>query len=391
MSKTGHIGGRMGKSMKSFSKLFGLVAFLAAIGLGSPAMAQLSDFEDDPGASTQTDALIDQGTALANRTIQGRTQGAIKTGFYGNFFGGAEAVQNNDGLTVVAGTDGHSGGFFSDFWSDVAVWSNLSSLTIDDTPLDFEADSRIMSGLIGMDKFVTENILVGAVVGLTSGDTDAIASLAGGQVSLRTDTKTHLISVYGAYVLNDFVYFDAAFGVSDEEVSTTGITVATGNLNVQNDTTGSTRFGSVGATVAVPFEEVWLMTGNISYLRSITKLGAIRDNVSNVTIGGQGSDSAILTLGTQVARAFQGGSFVPYAGFAFEKNYQDQVIGLPLGAAGASGLTDQQTNDQSQGIITVGLDFFPADNLSVSMEGQRFVMRDSQKSWGGFFNFRYNF
>ena len=377
--------------MKRFAKLLGLVGFLTAIGFGSPAMAQLSDFEDDPGASTQAEALIDQGTALATRTIQGRTQGAIKTGFYGNFFGGGDAVRNNDGIAVVAGTDDHSGGFFSDFWSDVAVWGNVSSLSIEDTPLDFEADSRIMSGLIGMDKFIMDNVLVGAVIGLTSGDTDAVASLAGGRVGLRTDTKTHLVSVYGAYVVNDFVYLDATLGVADEEVSTTGITLATGALNVQNDTTGSTRFGSIGATVAVPFEDVWLVTGNVSFLRSITNLGAIRDNVSNATVDEQGSDSAILTLGAQVARAFQGGNLVPYAGFAFEKNYQDQFIGLPTGAAGASGLTDQQTNDQSQGIITVGMDFFPADSLTVSMEGQRFVMRDSQKAWGGFFNLRYNF
>jgi len=362
------------------------------VGFGSPALAQSSDFEDDPGASTQSEALIDQGTALATRTIQGRTQSAVKTGFYGNFFGGGvEAVKNDGGVTVVAGTDGHSDGFFSDFWSDVAIWANISSLAIDDDPLDFEATSQIRSALIGMDKFVTDNILVGGVLGLTSGDTNAIASLAAGRVNIKTDTKTQLLSVYGAYVLNDFVYFDATLGLTGEEVSTTGITVGTGALNVQNDTTGSTRFGSVGATVAIPFEEVWLVTGNMSLLRSVTSLGAIRDNVSGATVDGQGSDATLFTIGAQIARALQGGDFVPYAGFAFEKNYQDQFIGLPFGAAGASGLTDQQTNDQTQGIVTVGLDFFPADNLAVSMEAQRFVMRKSQQAWGGFFNLRYNF
>ena len=380
----------MGMSMKIGMKVLGIAGVLLGLVLGGPALAQSNDFSDDPGASTQRDEGQRQGVVLLNRTIQGRTRSAVSTGFYGNFFSGAGTNTRRDGdsTTVVAGAD--DGGFFNDFWNGAAIWANTSVLNLEDDVLDFESDSQIVSFLAGFDKFFWDDILIGAVIGRTSASIKSVNSFAGGINTQDASADTDVFSVYGAYVLNDFVYFDAAIGLGDEDTALDSNNLA-GVLLAQNQTQGTTRFASIGATVAVPFEDVWLFTGSASFLRSITNFDAIRDRVTGVTVDGQRNDVTLVTFGGQVARAFNGGALVPYLGFMWEHNYQDQPIGLPAGAVGASGLVDQQVNDQSQGLLTLGMDFFPTDHVTVSMEGQRYVARAGQVAYGGFFNFRYNF
>lgn len=376
--------------LKQF-KLIAALGTLFAIFVGSPAFSQSNDFLDDPAASTQRDEAQKQGVVLVNRTIQGRTQSAVKTGFYGNFFGsGVFGKGNNDAPTVVAGADDGVGKYWSDFFSDVAVWGNVSHLTLEDDVLDFDANTDVVSGIVGMDKFFWDDVLFGVALGRVSTNINSVSSFAGGINTQDASAKTGVFSIYGAYVLNDFVYFDASVGLNDEETFLNSANLA-GTLLAQSETDGTTRFGSVGATVAVPFEEVWLVTANTSFLRSITKFTAVRDRITGAVADGQRNDVSLFSIGAQVARAFNEGSLVPYAGFSWEHNFQDQPIGLPVGAVGASGLVNQQVNDQTQGLLTLGVDFFPTESLVASLEGQRFVGREGQTAWGGFFNFRYNF
>lgn len=377
--------------MNSILRAFSVVAVMATLGLASPAFAQSIDFSDDPAQSTQRDEAATQGLVGANRTITSRTQGAVKSVLLQNVFrtdsGEVRTASGNQRQVAVSvGTDGE----FPDLWDSSAIWANVAISHAEDDVVDFTADTSIRTGIIGYDKFFMDNLLVGTALARTHSTTKSISKFGGGDNSGDNEAQTSLFTVYGAYILNDYVFFDATVGLGDEQVSFEALNIATSTATAGSSSDGVTRFASVGVTGVVPFEDVWAITGNANFFRSITKYNAIFDQVNGTTTGNQKSDVSLLSLGVQVARSFENGAFVPYAGIALEHNYQNQLVGLPIGGIGISG-TNLQTNDQTQALLTFGMDYYPTDAVAVSLEGQRFVGRDGQLAYGGFFNFRYNF
>jgi hypothetical protein len=368
-----------------------VLTVLTALGLAGPALAQSNDFSDDPAQSTQRDEAATQGLVGANRTITSRTQGAVKNVLLQNVFKtDSGEVRTASGsqrqVSVSTGTDGE----FPDLWDSSAIWANVSISHIEDDVVDFKADTSIRTGIVGYDKFFMDNVLVGVALARTHSSTESVSKFGGGDNSGDNEAQTSLFTIYGAYILNDYVFFDATVGLGDEQVSFEAINLANNGATARNSSDGVTRFASVGVTGVVPFEDVWAITGNANVFRSVTKYNAIFDEVIGSTTGNQKSDVTLLSLGFQVARSFENGSLVPYAGLALEHNYQDQIVGLPIGGIGISGVNNQ-TNDQTQALLTFGMDYYPTDAVAVTLEGQRFVGRKGQVAYGGFFNFRYNF
>lgn len=365
---------------------------LVALGFGAPASAQSIDFSDDPGQSTQRDEANRQGLIGANNTITGRTQSAVSNLLLGSVFRKSDsgevktAVGGQREVSVSLGTDGE----FPDLFDNAAMWANVGQTLIEDDVTDFKADSSIRTGIVGYDKFIMDNVLLGVALGRTHSTTASVSKFGGGDNTGDNKAQTSLFTLYGAYIVNDYFFLDGTIGVSHEEVDFKAFNVATRAPTALSTTEGHTRFGSVGATVVVPVEEVWAVTGNANVFRSITQYNAIRDRVNGTTTGNQQDDVTLLSLGMQVARSFENGVLVPYVGLSLEHNFQDQLVGLPIGGIGISG-TNLQTNDQTQGLLTLGMDYFPTDAVAVSLEGQRYVARKGQVAYGGFFNFRYNF
>jgi len=368
-----------------------VLTVLTVLGLAGPALAQSIDFSDDPAQSTQRDEAATQGLVGTNRTITSRTQGAVKSVLLQNVFrtdsGEVKTAGGNQRqVSVSTGTDGE----FPDLWDASAVWANVSISHAEDDVVDFKADTSIRSGIIGYDKFFMDNLLVGVALARTHTTTKSVSKFGGGDNSGDNKAQTSLFTLYGAYILNDFVFFDATVGLGDEQVSFEALNIVNNTATAKSSTDGVTRFASVGATVVVPFEDVWAVTGNANVFRSITNYNAIFDEVNATRTGGQKSDVTLLSMGLQVARSFENGAFVPYAGLALEHNYQDQIVGLPINGIGISGVNNQ-TNDQTQALLTFGMDYYPTDAVAVTLEGQRFIGRKGQVAYGGFFNFRYNF
>lgn len=377
--------------MNLLLRVLSVAAFLVALGLGSQAHAQSIDFEDDPAQSTQRDEASRQGLFSANRTVSGRSQGAVANILLGNFFSTNSgevktAGKSQRNVSVSLGTDQE----FPDLFDGAAVWANVSTTEIEDDVVDFTANTSIHTGIIGYDKFIMDNVLLGFAISRTHADTNSVSKFLGGDNSGDNKSETSLFTLYGAYILNDYVFFDGTIGVGKEVVDFKAFNVATGAPTALSNTDGWTRFASIGVTAIVPFEEVWAVTGNANVFRSFTEYDAIFDQVNAITADNQKSDATLFSLGMQVSRSFENGAFVPYAGLALEHNYQDQVVGLPVNGIGLSG-TNLQTNDQTQALLTVGMDYFPTDAVTVTLEGQRFLARDGQQAYGGFFNFRYNF
>ncbi len=377
--------------MNSMLRALSVVTVLVGLGAAAPAYAQSIDFSDDPAQSTQRDEAAKQGLVGANRTITSRTQGTVKSVLLQSVFRTDSGEVRTAGgsqkqVAVSVGTDGE----FPDLWDSAAIWANISTTYVEDDVVDFTANTAIRTGIIGYDKFFMDNLLVGGALARTHSSTKSVSKFGGGDNSGDNESQTSLFTVYGAYILNDFVFFDATVGLGDEQVSFEALNIATSTATAGSTSDGVTRFASIGVTGVVPFEDVWAITGNANFFRSITKYNAIFDQVIGSTTGNQKSDVSLLTIGLQVARSFENGAFVPYAGMAVEHNYQNQLVGLPIGGIGISG-TNLQTNDQTQVLLTFGMDYYPTDEVSIGLEGQRFVGRDGQLAYGGFFNFRYNF
>ncbi|RVU34161.1 autotransporter outer membrane beta-barrel domain-containing protein [Hwanghaeella grinnelliae] len=377
--------------MNMILRAVSVLTVLTAFSLATPAFAQSNDFLDDPAQSTQRDEAGKQGLVGANRTITSRTQAAVKSVLLQGIFradSGAvnTATGNQQQVSVSVGTDEE----FPDLLDASAIWANAAFTSADDRVVDYTAETLIRTGIVGYDKFFMDNLLVGIALGRTHSNTDSISNFGGGDNSGENEAQTSLYTLYGAYILNDNVFFDATVGLGDEEVDFKAFNIGTGAATARSTTEGLTRFASVGVTAVVPLEEVWAVTGNANVFRSITEYDAITDQVANVTVGEQQSDVTLLSLGLQVARSFENGALVPYAGLALEHNFQDQLIGLPIGGVGVNGV-DNQTNDKTQALVTLGLDFYPTDAVAVSLEGQRYILRSGQSAYGGFFNFRYNF
>ncbi|WP_425405270.1 autotransporter outer membrane beta-barrel domain-containing protein [Hwanghaeella sp.] len=377
--------------MKSILRAASIFTVFAALGFSAPVYAQSNDFQDDPGQSTQRDEASRSGLTGANRTITGRTQGAVKNVLLQGIFrtdSGTVRTANgsSEEVSVSVGTDEE----FPDLLDASAVWANVAISHIEDDVVDFKADTSIRTGIVGYDKFFMDNLLVGIALGRTHTTTDSVSRFGGGDNTGENETQTALYTLYGAYIVNDNVFIDATVGLGDEEVDFKAFNVATGNATAKSTTEGLTRFASIGVTALVPMEEVWLVTGNANVFRSITEYDAITDQVVGTTTGEQQSDTTLLSVGLQVARSFENGAFVPYVGLAMEHNFQNQLVGLPIGGIGISGVNNQ-TNDQTQALLTFGMDFFPTDETAITLEGHRFLARTGQVAYGGFFNFRYNF
>lgn len=383
----------VGDKMKSLFRAASVLAVLTGILFSAPVYAQSNDFSDDPGQSTQRDEAGRAGLVGANRTVTTVTQGAVKSVLLGSVFRprtDSGEVKTADGsyrrASISVGTDQE----FPDLFDASAVWANVSLARVEDDVVDFTADTEIKTGIIGYDKFFMDNLLVGVALGRTRAETKSVSKFLGGDNSGENESKTMLYTLYGAYILNDNVFIDGTIGLGDEEVNFAAFNIAAGTPTALNVTEGLTRFASIGVTGVLPIEEVWAVTGNANIFRSITEYDAITDQIVGTTTGEQQTDVTLVSVGMQVARSFENGGFVPYVGLALEHNYQNQPVGLPVGGIGLSG-TNLQTNDQTQALLTFGMDYYPTDAMTVTMEGHRFLARKGQVAYGGFFNLRYNF
>lgn len=364
-----------------------ILAVLALVGAFAPsvAMAQIFPENENEAVQESNEETAQAETAGTLRTVASRAGQAVKSVILQSFgwfdFGGELSPENVATGSQIVGSDNHA-----DLFEGVGVWFNGSHEVLRFDQTDFEAETDISSGVVGADKFITDNILLGVAIGRSSSETVNLTDFAAGTQTTDIDTTSTSGTLYGAYILTENIYFDASAGVTRDRIRTIGF----GNAATIFKQSANTRYGAVNAYYVQPYADDLVVTYQAGVSRSVTFFSSFTDELNGTTVAGTATNSTQFTLGGQASHLFDpqtvlnGGAAIEYFG-------TDREIGLGRGVAGASGLIDQQVDSRFQMRFSGGVDHTLTENLTLSGELGIVTFREDADNWNAGFNIRYDF
>ncbi len=251
---------------------------------------------------------------------------------------------------------------------------------------DFEAETSISSGIIGADKFIFDNVLIGAAVGRSSSSTENKTKFAVGVQTTDIDTTSTSGTLYGAYILNENIYFDASIGITRDRVRTFGF----GNAATSFKQKANNRYGAVNAYYIQPYADDLIVTYQAGVSRTLSDFGSTTDDISGATVNGTDSNSTQYSLGGQASHLYSNDT-VLNGSAVLELFGTDREMGLGRGVVGASGLANQQIDSRYQLRLTGGVDHALSENLTLSGELGIVTFREDADNWTAGLNIRYDF
>lgn len=368
-------------------RLFKVLALFALVGTfaSSTAMAQIFPENENEAAQESVEETAAADTATTVRTVAGRAGQAVKGvllksfGWFNLDVGSVPSdVASGDQIT---GTDNHS-----DVFDGVGVWFNGSHEFLRFDQTDFEAETSISSGIVGADKFVADNILLGVAVGRSSSDTENLTRFAVGVQTTDIKTTSTSGTLYGAYIFNENIYVDASAGVTRDRINTFGA----GNATTKFKQSANTRYASVNGYYIQPYSDDLVVTYQAGVLRSLSRFSSFVDEINGTPGAGTEANTTQYSIGGQASHLYDqqtvlnGGAVVEYFG-------TDREIGLGRGVVGASGVANQQVDSRFQVRFSGGVDHSLTDNLTLSGELGLVMFREDADNWNAGFNIRYDF
>lgn len=369
------------------NRILGIFAILALVGVFAPSMAAAQIFPQNENEAAQESAeeAAAAETAGTLRTVASRAGQAVKSVILGSFgwfnFDSGAAPSNVATGNQITGTDESA-----DLFEGVGVWFNGSHEFLRMIQVDFEAETSISSGIVGADKFITDDILIGVAVGRSSTETENKTKFAVGDQTTDIDTTSTSGTLYGAYILNQNIYFDASLGITRDRVRTVGF----GNAATIFKQKANNRYGSVNGYYVQPYADDLIVTYQAGVSRTLSNFGSTTDEISGATVNGTDANTTQYSIGGQASHLYDnttvlnGGAVLEYFG-------TDREIGLGRGVVGASGLVNQQVDSRYQVRLTGGVDHALTENLTLSGELGIVTFREDTDNWNAGFNIRYDF
>lgn len=367
--------------------LVGAGALICAMSWNATEANILEGTEGEPQTREEASRA---GTQQLIQSVSARPRQAVRNVLQRAFFDlgaldGENPIAIRQAEAGVAGTDA-DGDAWDRFARNSGIWANFTVQDSEDKVTDFQAQSLTRTVLVGYDRFVRDDLLVGVALGYTVTKTD---SLSFGAVATQTNDlrqETASISPYMAYILDDNYYFDWVVGATTELSNSR--TVGGGFVNISS-TEGKTYFTALGANAVAALSDRWTVNANLSLMRSITTFDGTADLTFQTPIPSQKVGTTVVSGSMQFGYVMD--RVIPYITVGFDHHLTDRKVGLEEGVVGASGV-NQQENEPFNGVIALGIDMYATDHFTVSAEiSKSDFFRFGNRTIGGFFNLRYDF
>ena len=294
-------------------------------------------------------------TRSANQIISNRISNAVG-GFMRSQFRMQSTLQSGVVPTYAQAAVQSSGLAAGDERVDKGLWVDASKAFIDIDRTASRADGNSMTVLVGMDRFFTEDVLVGGLLGGLKSDID-LKSLNGKQETIGT-----LFGIYGAWLLdrNWTLEGNATYTKVENDVDRTS-----GNVRITSFY-DSDRYSLSGALNGYRVIDQWYVTTGIGGSFTREKADGYTDSSGTPFPG----DTLEIGIVNGMAEAAYGLTdlFEPYVSAAYEYELTDPEAGgkdtLILGAGfryqphqslSLGGSVTTQTFRSKEKVTTVGL------------------------------------
>lgn len=374
-----------------------LVAGLAAASLpysagqASPFGSSSEDFTE--GEPQTREEASRTSTQLLTKTISSRPRQVVRNvllrpqviDINADASGSGEAVAAEQWDQAVAGTDA-DGDAWDRFMRNAGVWTNIAVQASDDKVTDFRAETVARTVLVGYDRFVRDDLLVGVSLRYTRTQTDSTSRGFFADQTNDQRIETASLAPYMAYILDDVFYFDWTLGATTEKLRSS---TAGGGITGFSSTEGKTYFTAVGANAVAALSDRWTLTANLGFTRSITTFDGTAERLTQTAIPSQKVGTSVVSGAMQFGYVMD--RVIPYITVGFDYHATDRFVGLEEGVVGVSGV-NQQENERFNGIIALGFDMYASDHFTVSAEiSKADFFRFGNRTIGGLLNLRYDF
>lgn len=333
-----------------------------------------ADPEEDSGQQAERSTFQIFGRTLntvINRSVQ--RQVLVSRGFIQR-----TEADGPSGQQVVAGTDG--GQVFSGPFS---MYVNGAYSNHDVKLRDLRSDEDVFTGLIGMDAFLHDKLLLGLSAGYTDLSNDQLSTFVGGVFNTRTRTNTFTIAAYGAYITTDTTFVDVTVGYHSISRSQQTFTVATGAPIFAASPDDDAYFIGANFNYINAFG-AWTVGGQLGFQATRVSESGFTDSIGGLVSPQDKRLDALLTVKAEVGYRFD--MVRPYTSIAYE--HAPTTRQISVGAGGASGL--EVNDDRSNVRLALGVDV-DVGPFTLSAEVQTVQLYKKHDEIGGFVNAKFNF
>ena len=277
------------------------------------------------------------------------------------------SVQSLTGIMGV-GSGGLAAG---DDMDAFGVWGTLGYSNIEDDFTSTAFDGDVLTGLVGADLFVNENLLIGGTVGMEKTDIDTRYNAG----TSESDGLT--MALYTAYIVDDMWSVEGLFGYAN---TNTDMTRSATGIEVRGETDSQRLYGSFAANANFYPDDYWTLSGSARYTFATEHVDEFTETdgtfvpQDDVSVG-------IIQLGGRAS--WTDGKFEPFGSLSLEyENVQKKIV-VPTG--------NQPANDRTSAVIGGGLNYYADENLSGGFEVTHTVGKKDFKNTSFSLNIRYDF
>jgi outer membrane autotransporter protein len=257
------------------------------------------------------------------------------------------ALYSEFGSGVAAG-DGNSG---------MTGFASLSFNNAEDDFVSTAYDSDTTSFSFGVDKSMSDKMIVGISAGYSSTDTSTTFNAG------SSDTTGWNLAPYLSYVVNDMISLDASVGYSSSESDNSRVSAGTTITGTQDS---SSKFASLGINAAKWMDNLGL-SANAGYTWSGSDSDGFTESNGTV-ISSSSSTFKQIHLGGQVSYYTE--KAMPYASLTWQKELGKERVAVAAGQATPS-------NDADELVLGLGLSFFGEGAVSGGISGSKTFSRDN--------------
>jgi len=292
-----------------------------------PANSSPSVIQNTEGARTTSQFA----NALAGIARQRRTGGGTGALAMGNGF-------------MIQGKAAGSGGMA------LGAWAGLSRTKTENDFASTAFEDRRVDFLVGIDTTLDNGALVGVAFGIQTGETETAFN------SGEQDVTALTVAPYVGMLLTDWLSFDATIGYSEVQIDQFRIAPGTGAV-ITSDVDSMRAFAAVNLAATHSVGNL-LLTGLGGLSWATQRDDAFRES-GGLLVPAQSSSVGRFLLGGEAA--YSAGGWEPYARAMVEHDFSSDRVRFAPGVA-------QPENDDTDVLVSFGLRYFSADNLSAALE-----------------------
>lgn len=256
-----------------------------------------------------------------------------------------------------------------------AMWANASNTWLSGDLPGADFKGTIIDSLIGMDYFVTDNLLIGMVAGYESAK--MTSSFNGGKLH----SAGFALAPYGAYMINDTFYVDGTIGVTSVNYRT-----SRDDGQINGKTSGLRWFTALNLNASMSLGGYWRLVDTIGFMYvsedqdAYTETDGSSVDAIKVRLG---QFRNTVNLGYRIPMEF--GHITPYGLIRLEYD----AIKEPTSVIDSAGTVAY--GSQFGATFGLGVNVGVGDNTVLSLEGSTAQFRDNIEMYTLVANIRYRF